>query len=101
MGLEPSHVESWLLATPTIYRAPNAEYVLSPSIKKVITLAVDEARHMGSHRISSGHLLLGLMGQSEEIGVASSWWPKIDPKELRRQTLNALESSGKETLRDD
>jgi ATP-dependent Clp protease ATP-binding subunit ClpC len=42
---------------------------LSPGTKKVLELAVDEARRMGHHYIGTEHLLLGLVRQAED-GVA-------------------------------
>ncbi len=43
---------------------------LTPRAKKVIELAIDEARHMGHNYIGTEHLLLGLLREGE--GVAAS-----------------------------
>ena len=43
---------------------------LTPRAKKVIELAIDEARHMGHNYIGTEHLLLGLLRDGE--GVAAS-----------------------------
>src|SRR6266700_6645280 len=46
-----------------------SEITLSPRTKKVIELAIDEARRMGHGWIGSEHLLLGLIREGE--GIAS------------------------------
>ncbi|MFC1918262.1 Clp protease N-terminal domain-containing protein, partial [Chloroflexota bacterium] len=43
---------------------------LTPRAKKVIELAIDEARHLGHNYIGTEHLLLGLLREGE--GVAAS-----------------------------
>ena len=50
------------------------EISLTPRTKKVIELAVDEARRMGHHYIGTEHLLLGLLREGEGIacGVLES-----------------------------
>ena len=45
------------------------EVGLTPGGKRVIELAVDEARGMGDRDISSGHLLLGLLREDEGIAA--------------------------------
>ncbi len=50
--------------------SPSGEISLAPRAKKVIELAVDEARRLNSTYIGSEHLLLGLLGGRE--GVACS-----------------------------
>ena len=46
------------------------EIVLSPRAKRVIELAIDEARHLGHNYIGTEHLLLGLLREGE--GIAAS-----------------------------
>jgi len=43
---------------------------LTPGAKKIIELAIDEARHLGHNYIGTEHLLLGLL--REEEGIAAS-----------------------------
>jgi ATP-dependent Clp protease ATP-binding subunit ClpA len=45
------------------------EIGLTPRAKKVIELAVDEARRMGHHYIGTEHLLLGLLREGEGIAA--------------------------------
>ena len=50
-------------------RAPFGKPTLAPRTKRVIELAVDEARLMGHHYIGTEHLLLGLVREGEGIAV--------------------------------
>ncbi|MFC1897329.1 ATP-dependent Clp protease ATP-binding subunit [Chloroflexota bacterium] len=50
-------------------KSSGAEIGLTPRAKKVIELAIDEARHLGHNYIGTEHLLLGLL--CEEEGVAA------------------------------
>src|SRR5438093_11216456 len=50
-------------------RAVMGEIGLTPRAKKIIELAVDEARRMGHHYIGTEHLLLGMVREGE--GVAA------------------------------
>ena len=49
-------------------RRPSGRVELAPGTKRLLELAVDEARRQGQHYIGTEHLLLGLM--REEGGVA-------------------------------
>jgi len=46
-----------------------SEITLSPRTKKIIELAIDEARNLGQTRVSTEHILLGLAREGE--GIAS------------------------------
>ena len=50
-------------------RAPFGKPSLAPRTKRVIELAVDEARLMGHHYIGTEHLLLGLIREGDGIAV--------------------------------
>src|SRR6266545_801285 len=50
-------------------RAVMGEIGLTPRAKKVIELAVDEARRLGHHYIGTEHLLLGLVREGEGIAA--------------------------------
>jgi ATP-dependent Clp protease ATP-binding subunit ClpC len=72
------------------------EIGLTPRAKKVIELAVDEARHLHHHYIGTEHLLLGLVreGQGIAAGVLNSLGVSLE--KVRTQTmvvLNKLERS--------
>src|SRR3989304_5488163 len=71
LGVELSKVRS---AVESIIgrgdRATVGEIGLTPRAKKVIELAVDEARRLSHHYIGTEHLLLGLVREGE--GIAAS-----------------------------
>jgi ATP-dependent Clp protease ATP-binding subunit ClpA len=66
------------------------EIGLTPRAKKVIELAVDEARRMNHHYIGTEHLLLGLVREGEGIaaGVLESLGVRLG--KVRQQTLEVL-----------
>ena len=68
------------------------EIGLTPRAKKVIELAVDEARRMGHHYIGTEHLLLGLLREGEGIaaGVLASLGVSLEG--ARSAVMQALAS---------
>ncbi len=66
------------------------EIGLTPRAKKVIELAVDEARRLNHHYIGSEHILLGLIREGEGIasGVLESLGARLE--NVRTATLLAL-----------
>ncbi len=72
------------------------EIGLTPRAKKVIELAIDEARRMNHHYIGTEHLLLGLIREGEGIaaGVLESLGVKLD--QARKETLKMLDGGRKE-----
>src|SRR5579875_3590339 len=63
---------------------------LTPRAKKVIELAVDEARRLNHHYIGTEHLLLGLVREGEGIaaGVLESLGVNLD--KVRAETIKVL-----------
>jgi ATP-dependent Clp protease ATP-binding subunit ClpA len=63
---------------------------LTPRAKKVIELAIDEARQMNHHYIGTEHLLLGLVREGEGIaaGVLESLGVRLE--QVRKTTLAVL-----------
>jgi ATP-dependent Clp protease ATP-binding subunit ClpC len=72
------------------------EIGLTPRAKKVIELAIDEARRMNHHYIGTEHLLLGLIREGEGVaaGVLESLGVKLD--QARKETLAMLGGGSKE-----
>ncbi|HET9110535.1 MAG TPA: Clp protease N-terminal domain-containing protein [Ktedonobacterales bacterium] len=66
------------------------EIGLTPRAKKVIELAIDEARRLNHHYIGTEHLLLGLIREGEGIaaGVLESLGVRLE--NVRRVTIEAL-----------
>lgn len=73
------------------------EIGLTPRSKKVIELAVDEARHMNHHYIGTEHLLLGLMREDDGIAAGVLHGFGIELNEIRMQTKKVLKTRGVDT----
>jgi len=71
------------------------EIGLTPRAKKVIELAVDEARRLNHHYIGTEHLLLGLVREGE--GIAADVLQKLgaDLSSVRAKTIEVLRSEAK------
>ncbi|MEZ4667975.1 MAG: Clp protease N-terminal domain-containing protein [Anaerolineae bacterium] len=87
LGLEQRRVEGLVeeLTQAALQSRPTIAE-LSPGVKRVLELAVDEARRMGHHYIGTEHLLLGLVRQSEGVAIDVLKRLGISPEEVRRQT---------------
>lgn len=83
-------VERMTRATP---RSGGGQPELSPGTKRVLELAVDEARRMGHHYIGTEHLLLGLVRLTEGVAIDILKKLNISPEEVRRQTRRVLQES--------
>ena len=71
-------------------RTPSGEIGLTPRAKKVIELAVDEARRLNHNYIGTEHLLIGLMREGEGVpaGVLESLGVTLD--KIRAETSRVL-----------
>jgi ATP-dependent Clp protease ATP-binding subunit ClpC len=69
------------------------EIGLTPRAKKVIELAVDEARRMNHHYIGTEHLLLGLLREGDGIGAGVLESLGVNLEKARRETLAVLSGS--------
>jgi ATP-dependent Clp protease ATP-binding subunit ClpC len=67
------------------------ELRLTPRSKKVIELAVDEARRLGHHYIGTEHLLLGLIREGDGIGAGVLKSFGIALGQARSEVMRALE----------
>jgi ATP-dependent Clp protease ATP-binding subunit ClpC len=94
LGLEEQRVQAMVERLSGVgTRTPFTKIELSPSTKRILELAVDEARRLGQHYISTEHLLLGLVRQNE--GVAMDVLRKfgISAEQVRRQTRRMLKEN--------
>src|SRR6185312_15206244 len=74
-------------------RAPVGEIGLTPRARKVIELAVDEARRLGHHYIGTEHLLLGLVREGEGIAAGVLESLGVNLEKVRQQTIQVLSQS--------
>ena len=94
LGLEEQRLQAMVERLSGVgTRTPFTKIELSPSTKRILELAVDEARRMGQHYISTEHLLLGMVRQNE--GVAMDVLRKfgISAEQVRRQTRRMLKEN--------
>ncbi|MCL4879770.1 MAG: ATP-dependent Clp protease ATP-binding subunit [Anaerolineae bacterium] len=101
LGLVPRRVEEAVeKMTNANRRSGPARMDLSPSTKKVLELAVDEARRMGHHYIGTEHLLLGLVRQTDGVAIEVLKRLNVNPEDVRRQTRRMLqENPGPNSIR--
>lgn len=71
-------------------RIVQGEIGLTPRAKRVIELAVDEARRMNHHYIGTEHLLLGLIREGEGIAAGVLESLGVTLEKARRQTARRL-----------
>ena len=74
-------------------KQPTSDVGLTPRAKKVIELAVDEAREMSHHYIGTEHLLIGLLREGDGVaaGVLESLGVTLD--KVRQETQRILSQS--------
>src|SRR5438477_10496291 len=74
-------------------RAVLGEIGLTPRAKKVIELAVDEARRLNHHYIGTEHLLLGLVREGEGIAAGVLESLGVNLERVRAETARSLSQS--------
>jgi ATP-dependent Clp protease ATP-binding subunit ClpC len=95
LGLDVVRVQAMVerLSSGPSTRTPFTKIELSPSTKRLLELAVEEARRMGQHYISTEHLLLGMARQNEGVAIDVLRKFGISAEQIRRQTKQMLKES--------
>ncbi|MBN1122388.1 MAG: ATP-dependent Clp protease ATP-binding subunit [Anaerolineae bacterium] len=94
LGLEIEKIEKLIeRKSPSTDQVTYAKIELSPGTKKVLELAVDEARKMGHHYIGTEHLLLALVRHNEGMAIDILHEMDISSDQIRRQTRRILQDS--------
>src|SRR3712207_5968776 len=70
------------------------EIGLTPRAKRVIELAVDEARRLNHHYIGTEHLLLGLVREGEGIAAGVLESLGVSLEKVRAQVMQVVSSQG-------
>jgi ATP-dependent Clp protease ATP-binding subunit ClpA len=73
------------------------EIGLTPRAKKVIELAVDEARRLNHHYIGTEHILLGLVREGEGIAAGVLESLGVNLEKVRTETIRTLSRMGATT----
>src|SRR5436309_14579173 len=66
------------------------EIPFTPRAKRVLELAVDEARQLGHNYVGTEHLLLGLIREGEGVAARVLMELGVDRKKVREETLKLL-----------
>lgn len=95
LGLDLNRVQAMVerLSGGPGTRTPFTKIELSPSSKRVLELAIEEAKRMGQHYISTEHLLLGLARQNEGLAIDVLRKFGISAEQIRRQTRRMLKET--------
>ncbi len=95
LGLDVERVQQMVerLSGGSGTRTPFTKTELSPSTKRILELAIEEARRMGQHYISTEHLLLALARQNEGLAIDVLRKFGISAEQIRRQTKRMLKES--------
>ncbi|MCP4167771.1 MAG: ATP-dependent Clp protease ATP-binding subunit [Chloroflexi bacterium] len=98
LGVEPNQVVRAVERTVGRgERPPFGKPTLAPRTKRVIELAVDEARLMGHHYIGTEHLLLGLVREGEGIAVNVLRGLGVSLDRVRTQTARSILQTQKQS----
>ncbi len=94
LGVTPQKVEEMVLRmSGSGRRTPHSKPDLTPRIRRVIELAVDEARRMGHHYIGTEHLLLGLVRLGDGMAVDILKSLGLSLEQIRRETNRAIQET--------
>ena len=74
-------------------RSVRGEIGLTPRAKRVIELAVDEARRLGHNYIGTEHLLLGLLREGEGVAAGVLESLGVSLEKVREETVRILQQS--------
>ncbi len=66
---------------------------LAPRTKRVLELAIDEARRLGHYYIGTEHLLLGLLREGQGIAAGILEALNLDLEQVRKETLRQMQAS--------
>jgi len=94
LGVDIKQVETLVeRKTRSGQRAPFSKIDLSPGTKRVLELAIEEARRLGHHYIGTEHLLLALVSHNEGVAMDVLAGLKITPDQIRKHTNRILQDS--------
>ena len=95
LGLDSENIREEVekLVQPGLGKAMSEDIPFTPRAKKVIELAMDEARNLGHNYIGTEHLLLGLIREGDGVASQVLMNMGLDLKSVRDEVLNLLGSS--------
>ncbi|MDD3088338.1 MAG: ATP-dependent Clp protease ATP-binding subunit [Candidatus Omnitrophica bacterium] len=95
LGLDSENIREEVekLVQPGLSKVISEDIPFTPRAKKVIELAMDEARSLGHNYIGTEHLLLGLIREGDGVASQVLMNMGLDLKSVRDEVLNLLGSS--------
>ncbi|MBI1976804.1 MAG: AAA family ATPase, partial [Candidatus Omnitrophica bacterium] len=95
LGLSPDNIrlEVEKLVQPGPATMVSGDIPFTPKAKKVIELAMDEARALGHNYIGTEHLLLGLIREGEGVASQVLLNMGLDLNKVRNEVMNLLGSA--------
>lgn len=95
LGLDSENIREEVekLVQPGLAKVVAEDIPFTPRAKKVIELAMDEARNLGHNYIGTEHLLLGLIREGDGVASQVLMNMGLDLKSVRDEVLNLLGSS--------
>src|SRR5574341_1113616 len=94
LGLDVKKIEALVeRKTKSGERAPFSKLDLSPGTKKVLEMAVEEARILNHHYIGTEHLLLALIAYDEGVAIDILKSLNLTPDQIRKETQRLLENN--------
>lgn len=97
LGIEPEDVRRAVeCAIKSGDGAAHGVLGLTPSGKRTIALAVDEARRLGHHYVGTEHLLLGLIREGQGIAAQVLASQGINLEQARLRTVHLLDDMAQE-----
>ncbi len=92
LGLEVRRVQETVESLTVARRTTGLTKIeLSPGTKRVLELAVDDARRMGHHYVGTEHFLLGLVRQNEGVAIDVLKQLGLSAEQIRKQTRRVLQ----------
>ncbi|MCG8401677.1 MAG: ATP-dependent Clp protease ATP-binding subunit [Firmicutes bacterium] len=90
LGVDDDKVRKMIEQSIGRGEAEAGEMVLTPRVKKVLELSVDEARKMGNNYVGTEHILLGLIREGEGVAAQVLAAMGVDDDKVRQQVIQML-----------
>jgi ATP-dependent Clp protease ATP-binding subunit ClpC len=94
LGIQADKVREMVEQSIGKGEGPVQEMALTPRVKKVLELSVDEARRMGTNYVGTEHILLGLIREGEGVAARVLAMLGVDQDKVRRLVIQMLGGAG-------
>ncbi|WP_092484402.1 ATP-dependent Clp protease ATP-binding subunit [Desulfoscipio geothermicus] len=94
LGIQADKVRELVLQSIGKGEEAPREMALTPRVKRVLELSVDEARRMGTNYVGTEHLLLGLIREGEGVAARVLAALGVDQDKVRQLVIQMLGGAG-------